>query len=161
MGIGFSMRNLLRKLALCGAFVALGLPARAGAGDPPSLPVLWECPGFTFMDSCPAIGRNGVIYFTSSMSGTFFDSAAGELVAVATNGVQQWTFKTFLEIKSSPAIGPDGTVYFGCRDRRLYAITTAGTARWSFLTGAWVDSSPPSAPTASSISAPRTTSSTH
>ena len=36
-----------------------------------------------------------------------------------------WEFKTGAEVYSSPAIGPDGTVYVGSRNKKLYAIKTA------------------------------------
>ncbi|MFL2905669.1 MAG: PQQ-binding-like beta-propeller repeat protein [Limisphaerales bacterium] len=43
---------------------------------------------------------------------------------------------------SSPAIGSDGTVYFG-GDRKLYAINgKTGIKRWEFETGEGVESSP-------------------
>ena len=35
-----------------------------------------------------------------------------------------WEFKTGGCVSSSPAIGPDGTVYVGSRDNKLYAIKT-------------------------------------
>ena len=35
-----------------------------------------------------------------------------------------WEFKTAGEVFSSPAIGPDGTVYVGSQDNKLYAIKT-------------------------------------
>ena len=44
-------------------------------------------------------------------------------------------------IASSPAVGSDGTVYVGSRDKHLYAINTNGTQKWKFLTGGAVDSS--------------------
>jgi outer membrane protein assembly factor BamB len=39
-------------------------------------------------------------------------------------------------------VGPDSTVYFGCRDRKVYAVRANGKKRWEFPTGGWVDSSP-------------------
>jgi outer membrane protein assembly factor BamB len=45
-------------------------------------------------------------------------------------------------ILSTPAIGPDGTIYSGSRDRRVYALAPEGAVRWQFLTGDWVDASP-------------------
>ena len=39
-------------------------------------------------------------------------------------GTVLWEFKTGGEVNSSPAIGPDGTVYVGSWDRKLYAIKT-------------------------------------
>jgi outer membrane protein assembly factor BamB len=47
-----------------------------------------------------------------------------------------------VEIKSSPAVADDGTIYFGSRDRKLYAVTPQGKQKWTFATGAWIDSSP-------------------
>ena len=44
---------------------------------------------------------------------------------------------------SSPAIGPDGTVYVGSYDEKLYAINgKRGVKLWEFKTGHWVSSSP-------------------
>ena len=40
------------------------------------------------------------------------------------SGVKLWEFETGGEVNSSPAIGPDGTVYVGSRDKKLYAIKT-------------------------------------
>ena len=44
---------------------------------------------------------------------------------------------------SSPAIRPDGTVYVGSRDKKLYAINgKSGLKLWEFETGGIVVSSP-------------------
>ena len=44
---------------------------------------------------------------------------------------------------SSPAIGPDGTVYVGSGDNKLYAINgKTGDKLWEFETGDFVGSSP-------------------
>ena len=52
-----------------------------------------------------------------------------------------WTFDAAGLIRSSPAIGPDGTIYFGARGW-LYAITNMGSNAWIFSTQGYVDSSP-------------------
>ncbi len=44
--------------------------------------------------------------------------------AKATAGVKLWEFVTGDPVSSSPAIGSDGTVYVGSRDKKLYAIKT-------------------------------------
>ena len=44
--------------------------------------------------------------------------------AKATGGVKLWEFETGSSVYSSPAIGPDGTVYVGSWDGKLYAIKT-------------------------------------
>ena len=35
-----------------------------------------------------------------------------------------WEFETGGDVESSPAIGPDGTVYIGSNDKKVYAIKT-------------------------------------
>jgi outer membrane protein assembly factor BamB len=95
-----------------------------------------------YVDSCPALGSNGVVYVTSSGSSRYSDISGGKLVAIDSRGIEKWQFRTRIDIKSSPAIAADGAIYFGCRDRRLYAVSPDGRALWSYLTGAWVDSSP-------------------
>ncbi|WP_018248367.1 outer membrane protein assembly factor BamB family protein [Orenia marismortui] len=44
----------------------------------------------------------------------------------------KWIFNTDDDIKSSPAIGEDGTVYVGSNDGNLYAINPDGTEKWKF-----------------------------
>ena len=58
------------------------------------------------------------------------------------DGMLKWTFTTGDDIKSSPSIGPDGTIYVGSTDNKLYAINPDGTERWNFTTGANVISCP-------------------
>ena len=43
---------------------------------------------------------------------------------------------------SSPAIGADGTIYFGSYDDNLYALNPGGTLKWKFATASGVESSP-------------------
>ena len=58
-------------------------------------------------------------------------------------GTPIWEFETGDFVFSSPAIGPDGTVYVGSRDKKLYAIKgKSGVKLWEFETGGYVDSSP-------------------
>jgi outer membrane protein assembly factor BamB len=56
--------------------------------------------------------------------------------------MRKWGFEIGREIRSSPAIADDGTIYFGARDRRFYAVTPEGKLKWQFAAQAWVDSSP-------------------
>ena len=58
-------------------------------------------------------------------------------------GTVLWEFKTGGEVNSSPAIGPDGTVYVGSWDNKLYALSgKSGVKLWEFETGSYVHSSP-------------------
>lgn len=45
-------------------------------------------------------------------------------------------------VNSTPAIGADGSLYFGAEDNRVYAVLPNGTNRWQFSTGGKVWSSP-------------------
>ncbi len=63
--------------------------------------------------------------------------------AKATVGVKLWKFETGHSVRSSPAIGPDGTVYVGSYDNKLYALSgKSGVKLWEFETGGNVWSSP-------------------
>ena len=46
------------------------------------------------------------------------------------------------EIVSSPAIGADGTIYFGSHDKKFYALAADGQKKWEFATGGPILSSP-------------------
>jgi outer membrane protein assembly factor BamB len=54
----------------------------------------------------------------------------------------KWTFQTGAWVDSSPAIGADGTIYFGSWDTNFYALNPDGTKKWSFPSGGIIDSSP-------------------
>ncbi len=43
---------------------------------------------------------------------------------------------------SSPALGRDGTIYFGTFDGKLWAVSPGGSCRWTFVTGMEIKSSP-------------------
>ncbi len=53
----------------------------------------------------------------------------------------KWYYGTDAPISSSPAIGSDGTIYFGSYDKSLYAINPDGSLKWNYGTGGGVDSS--------------------
>jgi outer membrane protein assembly factor BamB len=44
----------------------------------------------------------------------------------------KWSFTTGDVVRSSPAIGADGTIYVGSYDNKLYAINADGSQKWSF-----------------------------
>lgn len=66
------------------------------------------------------------------------------IYAIDSTGELQWTYQTGSRVRSSPAIGLDGTIYVGSDDGKVHAINSNGTARanWNFETGMWVRSSP-------------------
>jgi outer membrane protein assembly factor BamB len=66
------------------------------------------------------------------------------------NGTEEstlrWNFPAGQRITSSPAIGPDDTIYFGSYDANLYAVNPDGSLKCSFKAGEMIDSSPAVAP---------------
>src|SRR6478672_5616067 len=48
---------------------------------------------------------------------------------------KKWDFEIGDAGPSSPAIAPDGTIYVGSNDHRLYALKPDGTKKWEFRTG--------------------------
>ena len=67
----------------------------------------------------------------------------GRLYAISSfDGTVDWTFGTGGPVGSSPAVGADGTIYFGSGDKYLYAVHFNGTLKWKFATNGAVESSP-------------------
>lgn len=88
------------------------------------------------MRSSPAIGSDGTIYL-----GTKDGEPAAVMLAVRPNGTLRWAFLppglpsdvpfSHFDIYSSPAIGEDGTLYFGQEFGRIYAIDAeTGAEEW-------------------------------
>src|SRR4026209_1624064 len=55
-------------------------------------------------------------------------------IAIASSPPILWTFNATNSVLSSPAIGPDGTIYFGAGRTDLYAVATDGTMKWRYRT---------------------------
>jgi outer membrane protein assembly factor BamB len=68
----------------------------------------------------------------------------GKLYAVdSVTGLKRWEFVTGDAVYSSPALGADGTVYFGSYDGNVYALNgETGEKRWEFATDGTVPASP-------------------
>ncbi|MHB8419028.1 MAG: choice-of-anchor D domain-containing protein [Myxococcales bacterium] len=56
--------------------------------------------------------------------------------------ISGWPFKTPSDVDSAPAIGGDGTIFFGSADGTFYAVNPDGTKRFSYKTGGRISSSP-------------------
>ncbi len=85
--------------------------------------------------SSAAIDSSGMIYFGEG-------SSNNRLVSLYPNGTIAWFYSAGESINSSPALGSDGTIYFGSSDGKLYAVTQEGTLKWAYSTGAEIYSSP-------------------
>ena len=86
-------------------------------------------------ESSPALDSDGIIYIASAYKEPNY------LYAIYPNGTTKWMYAISGEIHSSPAIGSDGTIYFGC-GQSIVALFSNGTLRWRYSTGNDVYSSP-------------------
>lgn len=103
--------------------------------------------------SSPAISADGNTIYVGSDDGNLYAICATHNAHCSGGpGTLKWAFMTASsalgnQVDSSPAIGADGTIYFGARDHSLYALTDKGThpalkAGWPFSTDGEVASSP-------------------
>jgi outer membrane protein assembly factor BamB len=101
---------------------------------------LWNVPNEGVYFGGPAIGPNGAIYIGTSEAGVSDTLTTHGLYAVDRSGRTKWKYTTGKSIKSSPVIGPDGTVYImvgigtdtdaSGLDSSLYAIDPQGQKKW-------------------------------
>jgi len=90
------------------------------------------------IDCAPTIAPDGTIYI-----GTLSSLGYGnKLYAVNPNGTEKWRFQTGSDVFSSPALGDDGTIFFGSHDTYVYALYPNGTLKWQYKTGNYVMGSP-------------------
>ena len=83
------------------------------------------------IQSTPAIGADGKLYFGSynvSDAGSW-----GSLIAVDPGGSIRWILDDLDAIYSSPALGPDGTIYVA-GGRHVHAVDPRGEIRWTYET---------------------------
>jgi outer membrane protein assembly factor BamB len=84
----------------------------------------------------PAIAADGTLYLgVGSIHNPKFYS-------ISPQGNTNWVFTTGSRVRSSAALGPDGTIYFGCDDGNLYALDPNGAQKWAFAAGTSIGSSP-------------------
>ena len=90
------------------------------------------------IDSAPIMASDGTIYV-----GTLWSLGnGGKLHAVNPDGTEKWRFQTGNAVSSTPAIGYDGTIFFGSYDTYIYALNPNGTLKWQYKTGNQVRGSP-------------------
>lgn len=84
-----------------------------------------------------AIAGDRSVYFGSEQGPSFTDFAA-----LYYYGASQWNYGAGVDVRSAPAIAPDGTIYFGSSDNCLYALNPDSSLRWRYQTGGDVRSGP-------------------
>ena len=102
-----------------------------------------DLPRFVYLSS-PALSPDGRTLYIGCQDGGLYalDTASG---------AQKWTFDAGAFVTSSPAIGADGTIYFGGGDAKLHALIDQGNraverAGFPFTVGGPIESSPAIAP---------------
>jgi outer membrane protein assembly factor BamB len=75
-----------------------------------------------------AIGADGTIYCSTTEDGRNY------MCAWAPDGSERWRCECGTWSWNSPAIGSDGTIYFGAREG-IFAIAPEGTRKWMYRTG--------------------------
>jgi outer membrane protein assembly factor BamB len=63
------------------------------------------------------------------------------LYGISPEGELLWRFDTRDWVISSPAVGADGTIYFGSYNGSVYALSPGGDTLWKFKTDKYVSSS--------------------
>jgi outer membrane protein assembly factor BamB len=87
-------------------------------------------------------------YSVKAQAKDFYDMTSdwseGFPVMITNLGTLKWRYHTsdYREIQSSPAIGLDGTIYFGSLNDTLYALNPNGTLKWCYSTNRDIYSSP-------------------
>ena len=100
------------------------------------------------VDSSPAIGSDGTIYVGTDPYGAGGITplpAPTAFFAITPHGRRKWAYTMEDGAESSPAIGPDGTIYVGSYDSHLYAFRdegSTGVLKWRFPTRGSIDCSP-------------------
>ena len=76
------------------------------------------------------------VFSTPVLSGerVFFGGQDGFVTALkAANGEQLWQHAVRADVDGSGVVGPDGELFIGADDGRLYALRSDGSLRWSFV----------------------------
>ncbi len=84
--------------------------------------------------SSPAVSPSGMIYIGSN--GASASMGGGALFAINSSGEIVWQYQTAYDVRSSPSVSADGTVYIGVMDGFVFAFNPDGTKKWQYLTTA-------------------------
>ena len=120
----------------------------------PNGTIKWDFRALGNVDSSAAVAGDGTIYIGSDYAnygyttidmtdvGPIGSLTTGFLYALNPDGTLIWVTDLYGDVKSSPAIGSDGTIYVGSDKEDVFALNPDGTIKWVFPTRGPVRSSP-------------------
>ncbi len=114
-----------------------GSNSEFGALDPSDGSQKWEV-------SLGAVGESASIDATGAILVPLGISASeGGVVALdPSNGTEKWRYTTSSRVHATPAVGLDGTIYFGTDGNELVALRPDGSELWKFQADGDIQSSP-------------------
>ncbi len=112
----------------------------------------WEFRALGPIDTSPSIGADGTVYLGSDGTiygygatmheyGTVNPKTEGFFYAIDPSGQLKWFTDLFGNVKSSAAIGNDGTIYVGSDKEDFFALNPDGSIKWQYPTRGPVRSS--------------------
>ncbi len=112
--------------------IYVGSDAKKFSAISPEGKVKWSLDTDGDADSGPVMSSDGAVVF-----------AAGRMVyAVTPAGYVRWRFAAKRKVFTSPAVGPQGRIFFGSQDHHVYALGPDGHLVWSVDLGGDVDGAP-------------------
>jgi outer membrane protein assembly factor BamB len=118
----------------------------------PNGTIEWDFYALGNVDSSAAVAGDGTIYIGSDYATHGYKTmtevieigslTTGFLYALNPDGTLIWITDLYGDVKSSPAIGSDGTIYVGSDKEDVFALNPDGTIKWVFPTRGPVRSSP-------------------
>jgi outer membrane protein assembly factor BamB len=115
--------------------------------------IKWDFKTLGDVDSSAAIGADGTIYIGSDYPDYAYKTdktdvmeigslTTGYIYAINQDGTLAWYRDLYGDVKSSPAIGSDGTIYVGSDKEDVFALDQDGEILWQYPTRGPVRSSP-------------------
>ena len=95
--------------------------------NPSNIQYLWVYDLGEAVHSSPALDDLGYLYVTT-LTGNLI-----KLQDMGTAAQEVWRYTAGAEIYSSPVIGSDYAIYFGCNDAKAYGVNADGTLKWNSI----------------------------
>ena len=91
--------------------------------------------GARIMYSSPSFAQDGTIYIGME------DDNVLRAINPA-NGIVKWSFNVGNDVRATPAVGADGTIYLASTNDYFYAINPDGTQKWKVFYGDYTSGAP-------------------